>query len=110
MRFVTKDGAGAALEIWLEDRELPVIVRLVGVLDRSTGASVLSIVGDLILEGVRLFLIDTERVEIADAAGAAALALCQRRVREARGVFDWDGVEFGRRCPVDAATYVARMT
>jgi len=83
------------LEIWIDYSRSPVAVRLAGVLDRTTRAAFLSLIDELILEGVQTFVMNTGAVEVADALGAEALVLCQRRAREAGRTLMWDGIDFG---------------
>jgi len=82
-----------ALEISVDDTRSPVTIRLVGVLDETTSARFLSVIGDLILEGLRRFEVDTVRA-VVDASGASALTLCQRRVHTVGGTLSWGGVRF----------------
>jgi ABC-type transporter Mla MlaB component len=95
MRFVSDDDVDPQLEIWVDCSQSPVAVRLTGVLDRTTRAAFLSLMDELILEGVQTFVMNTGAVEVADALGAEALVHCQRRAREAGRTLMWDGVDFG---------------
>ena len=73
------------LEITVHDRQIPVSIRLIGMLNRASGRSLLSMVDDLIAEGARFFVMDAGGVAV-DSGGRAALARCQRHVREAGGM------------------------
>jgi hypothetical protein len=84
MRFVSDDYM-AVLEIWIDYDRSPVAIRLAGVLDRTTRSALLSVIDDLIFEGVNTFVIDAGAVEIGDASGADALTLCRRRARRRSG-------------------------
>jgi anti-anti-sigma regulatory factor len=53
--------------------------------------------GDLMLEGDQSVVIDAAAVEILDASGAEALALCHRRAQVAGRTLIWDGVDLGPR-------------
>jgi len=92
MRFASADEMVPALEIWIDDGRSPVTVRLVGVLDRTTRTSLLTVTDELIVKGVRHFAIDAREVEIVDALGMAAPGMCQQRARAAGGTLRWDGV------------------
>jgi hypothetical protein len=94
MRFVSDDKMDPILEVWIDYSRSPVAVRLDGVLDGSTRSAFLSVMSDLMLEGVHTVVIDAGAVEIVDALGAEALALCHARLREAGRVLNWDGVDF----------------
>jgi anti-anti-sigma regulatory factor len=86
----------SALEIWIDERTSPAIVRLTGVLDQTTEATFLRFMDELLVEGVRDLLMDAGRVEIGDAAGASALTRLQRRTRELGGSLTWEGVDFNQ--------------
>jgi hypothetical protein len=47
-----------ALEMWVDVTKLPVVVRLAGVLDASTGANLLDVVGDCMAQGQLDFVFD----------------------------------------------------
>jgi hypothetical protein len=94
MRFVSDDDMDPRLEIWIDCSRSPVAVQLAGVLDRTTRAAFLSLMDELILEGVQNFVMNTGAAEVADASGAEALVLCQRRAREAGRTLMWGGIDF----------------
>lgn len=91
MRFVSDDDMDPPLEIWVDYSRSPVAIRLTGVLDRTTRSAFLSVMDDLIFEGIDTFVIDAGAVEIGDASGAEALALCHRRAPDASRMLIWDG-------------------
>ena len=93
MRFVSDDKMDPILEVWIDYSRSRVAVRLDGVLDGTTRSAFLSLMSDLMLEGVQTVVIDAEAVEIVDALGAEALALCHARLREAGRILIWDGVD-----------------
>jgi hypothetical protein len=94
------DGIKPVLEIWLDDRSAPAIIRMAGVLDQRTTGSLLTLVDDLFAQGTRHFLVDAGDLAIGDASGANELTRFQRRTRQAGGSVTWEGVDFGhpRRC------------
>ena len=94
MRFVSDDDMDPRLEIWIDCSRSPVAVQLAGVLDRTTRAAFLSLMDELILEAVQTFVMNTGAAEVADASGAEALVLCQRRAREAGRTLMWGGIDF----------------
>jgi len=94
VRFVSDDKMDPTLEVWIDYSRSPVAVRLDGVLDGTTRSAFLSVMSDLMLEGVHTVVIDAGALEIVDALGAEALALCRARLREAGRVLIWDGVDF----------------
>jgi hypothetical protein len=94
MAVARDDKMDPVLEIWVEDDRSPVLVRLVGTLDQTTSASLLSVMNDLFTEGCRQLLVDLAGADIA-ASGGTTLAVCQRRARESGGSLLWDGVHFG---------------
>ena len=94
VRFVSDDKMDPILEVWIDYSRSPVAVRLDGVLDGTTRSAFLSVMSDLMLEGVHTVVIDAGALEIVDALGAEALALCRARLREAGRVLIWDGVDF----------------
>ena len=56
------DGAwqhDVALEMWIDATARPVSIRLAGVLDASTGANLVHVVEDCLVEGMREFVLDT---------------------------------------------------
>ena len=93
LRFVSDDYMDPLLEIWVDDSRSPVSIRLTGVLDRTTRSAFLSVLDDVILEGIDTLVIDSGALEIGDALGAEALALCQRRARDASQTLIWDGLD-----------------
>lgn len=95
MIFTTDDKMDPTLEMWIEDGRSPALVRLVGTLDHSTSAPLLSLVQDLFTEGVRELVLDVDDVRIA-ASGATTLSLCRRWAHEAGASLRWSGVPFGR--------------
>jgi hypothetical protein len=97
VRFAGSDDMGQVLEVWIDDARLPVTVRVLGVLSQSTGPMLLAIVDDLLLEGFATFMMDSAGLEIADASGAAALVVLQRRLREASATLLWRGAQFALR-------------
>ncbi len=97
MRLVSDDKMDPLLEISIDHGRSPVAVRLDGVLDGTTRSAFLSVLGDLMLEGVQTVVINAGAVEIVDASGAEALALCHGRFREAGRILIWDGVDFAPR-------------
>jgi hypothetical protein len=58
MRFVSDDKMDPILEVWIDYRRSPVAVRLDGVLDGATRSAFLSVMSDLMLEGVQTVVID----------------------------------------------------
>jgi hypothetical protein len=84
------------LEIWIDKRMSPAIIRLTGVLDQTTEGRLLRFMDELLIEGVRDLVMDAGRVEIGDAAGASALTRIQRRTREVGGSLKWEGVDFNQ--------------
>jgi len=93
--LVTDDKMDPMLEIWVDDGRSPVVVRLVGTFDDTTSTSLLSVMGDLLREGVQQSTIEMAGVEIV-APEAPALALGQRWAREEGASICWDGVRFGQ--------------
>jgi hypothetical protein len=89
------EGMEPALEIWLDTRSLPAIIRLAGLLDGRTRRSLLSVVEHLFVLGIRHFQVDAGELAIGDASGASELTMFQRRTREAGGSLDWIGLDFG---------------
>ena len=77
------------LEIWVDGDRPVVTIRLVGILDRTTRDRLLSVMDELVTEGIESFVMDMGEAEILDASGAAALALLQRLVREAGRTLLW---------------------
>jgi hypothetical protein len=94
MRLVSDDYMEPLLEIWVDYSRTPVAIRLAGVLDGTTRSAFLSAMDDVIFEGTDTLVIDAGAVEIGDASGAQALALCHRRARDASRTLIWDGLEF----------------
>jgi hypothetical protein len=80
MRFVSDDKMDPILEVWIDHSRFPVAVRLDGVLDGTTRSAFLSVMSDLMLEGVHSVVIDAGAVEIGDALGAEALAICRAQL------------------------------
>ena len=84
-----------ALEIWLDTRSLPAIIRLAGLLDGRTRRSLQSVVEHLFVLGIRDFEVEAGDLAIGDASGASELTMFQRRTREAGGSLEWTGLDFG---------------
>ncbi len=93
MRFVSDDYLDPSLEIWVDDSRSPVVIRVAGVLDRTTRSALLSVMDDLIFEGIDTFVIDAGAVDIGDASGAEVLALCHRRAPDASRTLISDGLD-----------------
>jgi hypothetical protein len=78
-----------ALEIWIDTRSDPVVIRLAGVLDGSTGANLVGVVGDCVAEGRRNFDLDTGSLRIAR-SGWAVVDRMRAQVHAAGGRLRWD--------------------
>jgi hypothetical protein len=102
------NGIKPVLEIWLDDRSAPAIIRMAGVLDQRTTGSLLTLVDGLFAQGARHFLVDAGNLAIGDASGANELTQFQRRTRQAGGSVAWEGVDFSqpRRCRLEEAINV----
>ena len=94
MRFVSDDKMDPILEVWIDHSRTPIAIRLAGVLDGTTRSAFLSVMNDLMLEGVQTVVIDAGTVDVVDACGAEALALCHALLTEAGRTLIWDGVDF----------------
>ena len=57
MTFMSDHAIDPVLEMCVEDRQTHVDVRLVGILDRTTTASLLFLVGNLLTDGLELTLL-----------------------------------------------------
>jgi hypothetical protein len=95
MRLVNDDKMDPSLEIWIDYSPSSVAVRLVGVLDGTTRSAFLSVMDDLMNEGMHTIEINAGAVEITDELGAAALRLYCRRTIEADQMLIWDGFDIG---------------
>ena len=93
MRIVNDDKMNPSLEIWIDYSPSSVAVRLVGVLDRTTRSALLSVMDDLMHEGMSTIEINAGEVEVTDELGAEALRLCCRRANEADLILIWDGFD-----------------
>ena len=67
-----------ALELWVDVEQVPVLVRLTGTLDEATGPSLLSVVGDLLHQGVRHIELRTDGLSAVEPGGPAALRAAER--------------------------------
>jgi glutathione S-transferase len=97
------EGMEPAMELWVDDRTLPVRIRVVGRLDSSTSPSLLAHLDQLLAEGVRHFLIAGGDLDIGDVWGASALTVFQRRTRDAGGSLIWEGLHLGHPAIRDRA-------
>jgi hypothetical protein len=88
-------GMDPAMELGIDDRTLPVRIRIAGRLDSSTSPSLLALLDQLLAQGVRHFLLDAGGLEIGGAWGAAALSLFQQRVHDAGESLIWEGIDLG---------------
>jgi hypothetical protein len=88
-------GMDPDLEIWIDDRASPVAICMTGVLNSSTSQSFLTLIDSLLAKGLRRIVVDARALEIADASGASALTVLQRRTRDAGGSLIWEGLELG---------------
>jgi len=61
------------LELWVDAEREPVVIRLAGTLDGSTAASVLAVIGELLDQGSRQFVLDATSLDVVDSEGAASL-------------------------------------
>ena len=67
------------LEMWVDDEQEPISLRLVGTLDETTEDNVLSVVGELVAQGGRNFSLQTSELELAF-GGLEALVALERLV------------------------------
>jgi len=78
-----------ALEMWIDVRSDPVVIRLAGVLDESTGANLVDVVGGCMAEGRWNFDLDTTSLRIAR-SGWAVVNRMREQVHAAGGQLRWD--------------------
>lgn len=78
-----------ALEMWIDVTSNAVAIRLEGVLDDSTGANLVDVVGECVAEGKRDFVLDISSLRIAR-SGWAVLNRIRERVHAAGGHLRWD--------------------
>lgn len=97
-----------ALDIWVDDRQAHLDIRLADVLDRTTTPSLLWIVGELLADGRSPLVLDGRNVEVRDVAGETSLACCERLVQEAGGSLVADGVELSALTDGSAHESLAR--
>ncbi len=86
------DGAwrsDVALEMWIDVTSEPVAIRLAGVLDESTGANLLNVVGDCVAEGQKDFHFDTSALHICG-TGWQVMERIRRQIHRAGGRMHWD--------------------
>jgi len=86
------DGAwrnDVALEMWIDLTSQPVVIRLAGVLDESTGTNLFDVVADLVAQGQRDFHLDTRALRL-DGAGWRVMERIRRRIHGAGGRMHWD--------------------
>jgi hypothetical protein len=95
-----EEGMEPVMELWVDDRILPVRIRMAGRLDASTSPSLLALLDELLAEGVRRFVMDAGELDIGDVWGATALTVFQRRARDAEGSLIWEGFGLGPRNPL----------
>jgi len=72
------------LELWVDTEADPVVVRLAGMLDRSTAASVLAVMGELLDQGRRDFTLETTTLRLG-AGGADVLGDLEVLVQRYQG-------------------------
>lgn len=92
MSFGPSDKMDPVLEIWVDDKALPITVRLQGLLDATTRSPLLLFMAELLENGVRSFLIDVRHAYVSGASGVELLSQCQREVCDAGGTVDWRGL------------------
>jgi anti-anti-sigma regulatory factor len=63
-----------ALEYWVDMEHVPILIRVAGTLDEATGPSLLSVVDDLLNQGVRHIGLETDQVHALGPGGRAAIA------------------------------------
>jgi hypothetical protein len=85
---IADDKMDPVLEISLEEGQHPVCVRLVGLLDGATSASLLTMVDGLLRRGLCELSIDLEAAEVVP-SGKPALRLCQQWADEIGGSVFW---------------------
>jgi len=78
-----------ALEMWIDVTAVPVVIRLEGVLDESTGANLMDVVRDCMAEERWDFFLDTSSLRIAR-SGRVVMRRLHEQVRAAGGRLDWD--------------------
>jgi len=78
-----------ALEMWIDVRSDPVVIRLAGVLDESTGANLVDVVGGCMAEGRWDFDLDTSSLRIAR-SGWAVVNRMREQIHAAGGQLRWD--------------------
>jgi len=67
------------LEMWIDDEQEPISLRLAGTLDETTEDDLLSVVGELVEQGARNFRLQTSELELAF-GGLEALVALERLV------------------------------
>jgi hypothetical protein len=77
------------LELWVNVETMPVTIRLAGVLDDLTGASVLHVVQELLDEGYRDFIMQVDDLERIASDISASLEGIARVVNGAGGTLSW---------------------
>ena len=78
-----------ALEMWIDVTSDPVVIRLEGVLDESTGGNLIDVVRDCMAEGRWDFDLDTSHLQIAR-SGWAVVNRMREQVHAAGGQLRWD--------------------
>jgi hypothetical protein len=86
-------SADAELEVRIDDRTKPAMIRLAGVLDWSTQRSFFSAVERLFVVGAVNCVVDAGSLGIGDAWGASALILFHQRLREEGASLAWAGLD-----------------
>jgi len=89
--LAASDKMDPVLEIWIDDKTSPTTVRFQGLLDSTTRQPLLSLMSELLRNGLRNFIIDIEGASVCEPGGLELLALCQRKVCDAGGTVDWHG-------------------
>ena len=79
------------LEIWVETRHIPVDIRLAGVLDETTAGNLLSVVSELIADGIRDFAFQTSGLSVPDSPNNGVIVDLQRILQRSGSRFTWDG-------------------
>ena len=73
-----------ALEMWIDATSDPVVIRLAGVLDESTGANLLGVIKDCVTQGQLNFDLDTSALRV-DSSGLMVIDQIRAQIRDAGG-------------------------
>jgi len=88
-----------ALDVTIDVGDIPVIVRLAGMLEEATALDLEAVFAELISDGHREFKLETSALGVPDECGVGVLFTLHRLAQNAGGDVTWDGLTVNHPFP-----------